>query len=198
MYTERIVPYYYYMRCRLFAGYSQNYTRNKTCFYGNERSCCSVSTICATSNVISLVICVLYFYIRNFRSMGGGFVVVVQVVGVRKLCRTHKRELLSTPRWSRVQRWRFSLPPVQTNYRHILHCTADKFGTKVNDDLQWVWSITVPMHLGITDRRLVSHNLTSDQESPARLPKFQMAPTHKTLMSLGRRKESRYTVIFSL
>ena len=48
-------------------------------------------------------------------------------------------------------------------------------------DLHWVQALTVPMHLGLIDRPFVPHN----QESPVHLPKFQMAPGFKILMSSG-------------
>jgi hypothetical protein len=38
------------------------------------------------------------------------------------------------------------------------------------------------MHLGLTDRPFVPHNLISDQESPVPLPKFQMASRLKILL----------------
>ena len=50
-------------------------------------------------------------------------------------------------------------------------------------DLHWVQAVTVPMHLGLIEGPLVPHNLISVQESPVPLPKFQMAPRHKILMS---------------
>jgi hypothetical protein len=55
-------------------------------------------------------------------------------------------------------------------------------------DLHWVQALTVPMHLGLIDGPFVSHNLVSTQESPVPLPKFQMAPRFKTLMSSGSKK----------
>jgi len=39
------------------------------------------------------------------------------------------------------------------------------------------------MHLGLIDGPFVPHNLISAQESPVPLPKFQMAPRLKILMS---------------
>jgi hypothetical protein len=39
------------------------------------------------------------------------------------------------------------------------------------------------MHLGLIDRPFLPHNLISAQESPVPLPKFQMAPKCKILMS---------------
>jgi hypothetical protein len=44
------------------------------------------------------------------------------------------------------------------------------------------------MHLGLTDRPFVTHNLISVQKSPVPLPKFQMAPRLKILMSYGSEK----------
>ena len=46
----------------------------------------------------------------------------------------------------------------------------------------------VPMHPGLTDRPFVPHNLVSAQESPVPLPKFQMAPRLKILMSSGSKR----------
>jgi hypothetical protein len=46
----------------------------------------------------------------------------------------------------------------------------------------------VPMHLGLTDGPFVPHNLISVQESPVPLPKFQMAPRFKILMSSESKK----------
>jgi len=46
----------------------------------------------------------------------------------------------------------------------------------------------VPMNLGLTDRLFVSHNLVSAHESPVPLPKFQMAPRLKFLISSGFKK----------
>ena len=44
------------------------------------------------------------------------------------------------------------------------------------------------MHLGFTDRSFVPHNLISAQETPVPLPKFQMAPRFKILISSGSKK----------
>jgi len=44
------------------------------------------------------------------------------------------------------------------------------------------------MHLGILDRPLVPHNLISAQESRVPVPKFQMPPRLKILMSSGSKK----------
>jgi len=55
-------------------------------------------------------------------------------------------------------------------------------------DLHWVWTLTVPMHLDLTDGPFVPHNLISAQESPVPLPKFQMTPRLKILMSSGTKK----------
>jgi hypothetical protein len=49
----------------------------------------------------------------------------------------------------------------------------------------------VPMHLGLIEGPFVPHNLISTistQESPIPLPKFQMAPRLKILMSSGSKK----------
>jgi len=46
----------------------------------------------------------------------------------------------------------------------------------------------VLMHLGLTDRPFVPHNLMSAQDSPVPLPKFQMDPRLKFLMSSGSKK----------
>jgi len=48
------------------------------------------------------------------------------------------------------------------------------------------------MHVGLIDGPFVPHNLISAQESPVPLPKFQMAPIHKILMSAGSRGELSY------
>ena len=58
-------------------------------------------------------------------------------------------------------------------------------------DLDWVRAPKVQMHLGLIDRPFVSHNLISAQESPVPLPKFQMAPRHKILMSSGSKKATQ-------
>ena len=47
------------------------------------------------------------------------------------------------------------------------------------------------MHLGLIDGPFVPHNLISAQESPVPLPKFQMAPRLKILMSSGSKKETQ-------
>jgi len=44
------------------------------------------------------------------------------------------------------------------------------------------------MHLGLIDGPFVPHNLISAQESHVHLPKFQMAPRLKILMSSGSKK----------
>ena len=44
------------------------------------------------------------------------------------------------------------------------------------------------MHLGLIDGPFVTHNLISAQESPVPLPKFQMAPRLKILMSCWSKK----------
>ena len=58
-------------------------------------------------------------------------------------------------------------------------------------DLYWVRALTVPMHLDLTDRPFVPHNLISAQESTVPLPKFQMAPRFKILMSSGSKKGTK-------
>jgi hypothetical protein len=55
-------------------------------------------------------------------------------------------------------------------------------------DLKWVQAPTVPMHLGLVDMPFVPHNLISAQDNPVPLPKFQMAPRLKILMSSGPKK----------
>ena len=55
-------------------------------------------------------------------------------------------------------------------------------------DLHSVRALTVPKHLGLIVRPFVPHNLISAQESPAPLPKFQMAPKLKISMSSGSKK----------
>jgi hypothetical protein len=55
----------------------------------------------------------------------------------------------------------------------------------------------VPIHLGLTYRPFIPHNLISAQESPAPLPKFQMAPKLKILMSSGSKKGSQIYFTFS-
>jgi len=52
----------------------------------------------------------------------------------------------------------------------------------------WVRALTIPMHLGLIHGPFVLHNLISTQESLVRLPKFQMAPRLKVLMSSGSKK----------
>jgi len=57
----------------------------------------------------------------------------------------------------------------------------------------------VPMHLGLIDWHFVPHNLISAQENPAPLPKFQMAPRLRLLMSSGsKKKEPTYAFSFSV
>jgi hypothetical protein len=48
--------------------------------------------------------------------------------------------------------------------------------------------LTVPMHLGLIARSIEPHNLITTQDSPVPLPKFQMAPRLKILMSSGSMK----------
>ena len=47
------------------------------------------------------------------------------------------------------------------------------------------------MHLGLIDGPFLPHNLISAQQSPASLPKFQMAPRLKILMSSGSKKRTQ-------
>ena len=54
--------------------------------------------------------------------------------------------------------------------------------------IYWVQALTVPMHLDHIDGPFVPHNLISAQKSPVHLPKFQMAPRLKILMSSGPKK----------
>jgi hypothetical protein len=54
--------------------------------------------------------------------------------------------------------------------------------------LQWIRALTLLMHLGLTDRPFVPHNLISAQESPVPLPQFQTAPRLKILMSSRSKK----------
>jgi hypothetical protein len=60
--------------------------------------------------------------------------------------------------------------------------------------LQLVRTLTVPMHLGLIDRPFVPHNLISTQDSPVLLPKIQMAPRLKILMSSS---SNKWTHIYS-
>ena len=57
-------------------------------------------------------------------------------------------------------------------------------------------ALAVPMHLGLIDGPFVPHNLISAQESPAPLPKFQMAPRLKILMSVGSKKVTQIHYLF--
>jgi len=52
------------------------------------------------------------------------------------------------------------------------------------------------MHLGLTDRLFVSHNLTSTQESPVPVLKFQMAPRLKILMASASKKGTQMYFYF--
>jgi hypothetical protein len=52
-------------------------------------------------------------------------------------------------------------------------------------DKYLVRDLKVPRHLGLLDRTFVPHNLISAQEGPVHLPKFQMAPRLKILISSG-------------
>jgi len=55
-------------------------------------------------------------------------------------------------------------------------------------DLHWVRALTVPMHLGLIDGPFVPHNLLTAQESLVPIPKFQMVPRLKILISSGSKK----------
>jgi len=55
-------------------------------------------------------------------------------------------------------------------------------------DLLWFRALTIPMYLGLTDGPFLPHNLILAQESPVPLPKFQMAPRLKILISSGSKK----------
>jgi hypothetical protein len=61
----------------------------------------------------------------------------------------------------------------------------------VEIDLHWVRALTVPMHLGLTDGPFVPCNLISAQDSPVPLPRFQMAPIFKILMSSVSKKGTK-------
>jgi hypothetical protein len=52
------------------------------------------------------------------------------------------------------------------------------------------------MHLGLIDEPFVPHNLISTQERPVPLPKFQMAPRLKILMSTGSKKGTQIYYLF--
>jgi len=54
------------------------------------------------------------------------------------------------------------------------------------------------MHLGLTDRPTVPHNLISILESPVPLLKFQMAPRLKILIASGSKKGTQVYFFFSL
>jgi len=54
--------------------------------------------------------------------------------------------------------------------------------------MHWVRALTVLMHLSLMDGPFVPHNQISVQESPVPLPKLQMAPRLKILMSWGSKK----------
>jgi hypothetical protein len=64
-------------------------------------------------------------------------------------------------------------------------------------DLFWVRALTVLMHPGLIDGPFVPHNLQSAQHSPVPLPKLQMAPRLKILMSSGCKNGTQYTIDFS-
>jgi len=54
------------------------------------------------------------------------------------------------------------------------------------------------MYLGLLDGSFVSHKLLSAHEGPVPLPKFQMAPCLKILMSSGSKKRTQIYYPFSL
>jgi len=56
------------------------------------------------------------------------------------------------------------------------------------NDLYWVRGLTVPTNLGLIEGPSVPHNLISAQWSPVPLPKFQVAPRLKILLSSGSKK----------
>jgi hypothetical protein len=63
-------------------------------------------------------------------------------------------------------------------------------------DMHWVLALMVPMHLGLIYGIFVPHNLISAQESPVPLPKFQMAPGLKIVMSSGVQERNPDILIF--
>jgi hypothetical protein len=72
---------------------------------------------------------------------------------------------------------------------NLSSCIHDGGGDDDDDDnLHWVQALMVPMHLGLIDGPFVPHNLISTQESHVPLPRFQMAPKLKILMSSGSKK----------
>ena len=65
-------------------------------------------------------------------------------------------------------------------------------------DLHWVRALTVPMHLGLMDGPFVPHNLILAEASPVPLPKFQMSPRPKILMSsMSKKGTQMYYSFFS-
>jgi hypothetical protein len=52
------------------------------------------------------------------------------------------------------------------------------------------------MHVGLTDRPFVPHNLISAKKSPVLLPKSQMVPRLKILMSSGSKKGIQMYYLF--
>jgi hypothetical protein len=63
-------------------------------------------------------------------------------------------------------------------------------------DFHWVRALTIPMHLGLIDRPFVPNNVISTQHSPVPLPKFQMTPRLKILMSSGSKKGTHIYYLF--
>jgi len=64
-------------------------------------------------------------------------------------------------------------------------------------DWHWVLSLTVPMHLDLTDEPFVSHNISAP-EGPVPLLKFQMAPRLKISIPSGSKKRTQIYFSFSL
>ena len=62
--------------------------------------------------------------------------------------------------------------------------------------MRWVQALTVPIHLGLIYGSFVPNTLISTQESPVPLPKFQMAPSLKILMSSGSKKGTQIYFTF--
>jgi len=63
--------------------------------------------------------------------------------------------------------------------------------------LHWVQALKVPIHLGLKDWPFVLHNLISAQDSPVPLPKSQMAPRLKILISCRPKKVTQIYYPFS-
>jgi hypothetical protein len=69
---------------------------------------------------------------------------------------------------------------------HNRSCSGHTSHVLYDDDLQWVRSLAVPMHLGLIDRPFVPHNLISAQGSPVPLSKFP--PRLRVLRFSGSKK----------